>query len=102
MEMPVCGTCVNDVPLSISSAAIYVLLSGGICIIVDEAGVNPLVKSLSSIVTVKKWFIVRELTINFDQRNLIKYVTSQTSNLYANKSQRSMYKGGKDHNSLFF
>jgi hypothetical protein len=77
-------------------------LSGGISIIVDEAGVNPLVKSLSSIVTVKKWFIASELTINFDQRNFIKYVTSQTSNLYANKSQRPMYKGSKDHNSLFF
>jgi hypothetical protein len=43
------------------SAAIHVLFSG---IIVDEAGVNPLMKSLSNIVTVKKWFIASELTID--------------------------------------
>jgi hypothetical protein len=102
MEMLAYGMCGNDVPLSISPTAIHVLLSGGISIIVDEAGVNPLMKSLSSIVTVKKWFVASELTINFDRRNFIKYVTSQTSNLYANKSQKSIYKGGKDNNSLFF
>jgi hypothetical protein len=62
------GICGNNVPLSISSAAIHVLFSGGISIIVDEAGVNPLVKSLSSIVTVKKWFIASELTINVDKK----------------------------------
>jgi hypothetical protein len=102
MEMIAYGICGNDVPLSITSAAIHVLFSGSISVIVVEAGVNPLVKSLSSIVTVKKWLIASELAINFDQRNFIKYVTSQASNLYANKSQRSMYKGGKNHNSLFF
>jgi hypothetical protein len=41
MEMLACGICGNDVPLSISSAAIHVLFSGGISIIIDEAGVNP-------------------------------------------------------------
>jgi hypothetical protein len=64
MEMLACGICGNDAPLSISSAAIHALFSGGVSIIVDEAGVNLLVKSLSSIVTVKKWFIASELTID--------------------------------------
>jgi hypothetical protein len=41
MEMLAYGTCGNDVPLSISSAAVHVLFLGGISIIVDEAGVNP-------------------------------------------------------------
>jgi hypothetical protein len=62
MEMLAYGICGNDVPLRISSAAVHVLFSGGIS--VDEAGVNPLVKSLSNIVTVKKWFIASELTID--------------------------------------
>jgi hypothetical protein len=39
--MLIYGICGNDVPLSISSAAIHVLFSGGISIIVVEAGVNP-------------------------------------------------------------
>jgi hypothetical protein len=64
MEVLACGICGNDEPLSIRSAAVHVLFSGGISIIVDEAGVNPLVKSLSNIVTVKKWFIATELTID--------------------------------------
>jgi hypothetical protein len=64
MEMLVYVTYGNDVRLSISSATIHVLFSGGISMIVDEAGVNPIVKSLSNIVTVKKWFIAIELTVD--------------------------------------
>jgi hypothetical protein len=51
--------------LSVLAQPQYMPFSGSISIIVDEAGVNPRVKSLSYSITVKKWFIAGELTIDF-------------------------------------
>lgn len=62
--------CDNDVPSSITQPQYMSCLPGLISIVVDDSSVNP-----NSIVIVK-WFVASELTINFDRRNIIKYVIS--------------------------